>query len=223
MRLEIIQGLQVIIISLLSYVPTVTIVGWFEAWIAKKCDDDVPEQFGFLTLNPFVHFNILGFAVLLIGQLFGDYITIFQGIPGWGRYIPLNPSEYSRWRASLEFHARGIAHLILTIMGMIGIILFMKFGLIGMNSAIAPSSAWRSILQVLQFFYIQNQLLAVIYLAVGTFRSIVFYWYPDFYIFSAQHIFLGILILFSTVMIAAGIFKIIIANIMSLVTYLMLA
>jgi hypothetical protein len=223
MRLEIIQGLQVVIISLLSYVPTVTIVGWFEAWIAKKCDDDVPEQFGFLTLNPFAHFNILGFAVLLIGQLFGDYITIFQGIPGWGRYIPLNPSEYSRWRASLEFHARGLAHLVLTIMAMIGIILFMKFGLIGMNSAINPSSAWRSILQVLQFFYIQNQLLAVIYLAVGTFRSIVFYWYPDFYIFSAQHIFLGILILFSTVMIAAGVFKIIIANIMSLVTYLMLA
>lgn len=224
MRLEIIQGLQIIIISLLSYIPTVTLAGWFEAWVAKKCDDDVPEQFGFLTLNPFAHFNILGFGVLLVGRLLGDYLPFFQGIPGWGRYIPLTPSEYSRWRAAIEFHARGIAHLILAIVAMICVMLAMKFGLISMNATVlSVSPIWASVIQVLQFFHTQNLLLAIIYLAIGTFRSIVFYWYPDFYMFSAQHVFLGMLVLFGVVMIAAEIFRFIISSIMALIIYLMMA
>jgi hypothetical protein len=225
MRLEIIQGLQIIIISLLSYVPTVTIAGWFEAWVAKKCDDDVAEQFGFLTINPLAHFNVLGFGALLIGRLLGDYLPFFQGIPGWGRYIPLNPSEYSRWRASIEFHARGFAHFVLAIAAMIFLIQCMKLGLIAADFSITTkaSPAWASIIQVLQFFYSQNVLLAIIYLAIGTFRSIVFYWYPDFYMFSAEHMFLGILVLFGVVMIAAEIFRFIIASIMALTIYLMIA
>lgn len=224
MRLEIIQGLQIIIISLLSYIPTVTLAGWFEAWIASKCEDDVPEQFGFLTLNPFAHFNVLGFGVLLIGRLLGDYLPFFQGIPGWGRYIPVNPSEYSGWKASLEFHARGIAHFLLATGAMVFIVQCMKLGFIGTDWAVTvrTSPAWASVIQVLQFFYSQNVLLAIIYLAIGTFRSIVFYWYPNFYMFSAQHMFLGILILFCVVMVTAEIFRFIISSMMGLILYMML-
>ena len=67
MRLDLIDGVRIIIIALLAYIPTVTLSGWFTAWTAKKCDDDLPERFGFLTFDPFAHVSIFGFALLLIG------------------------------------------------------------------------------------------------------------------------------------------------------------
>ena len=140
MRLEIIQSLQIIIIALLSYIPTVAITGWFEAWIAKKCGDDVPEQFGFLTLDPIVHFNVIGFGFLLVGKLLGDYLPFFSGIPGWGRYMPLNPAESGGWRVALQFNARAIAHFVLSVVALVGIVQCMKAGYVGFDWNVAPQA-----------------------------------------------------------------------------------
>ena len=63
MRLELIQAKQLIIIALLAYIPTVTFTGWFEAWVSKKCGDDLPEQFGFLTLD-----SLSFFFALMVGS-----------------------------------------------------------------------------------------------------------------------------------------------------------
>jgi Zn-dependent protease len=40
--------------------------GFFQAWVAKKLGDYLPEQDGFLTMNPKAHINIFGFIMLLI-------------------------------------------------------------------------------------------------------------------------------------------------------------
>lgn len=65
MRLELIDGIRLLIIAFVAYIPTVTISGWFTAWVAKRCDDDLPERFGFLTLDPFVHFSFFGFTFFI--------------------------------------------------------------------------------------------------------------------------------------------------------------
>ena len=73
----------------------------------------------------------------------------------------------------------------------------------------------------LMFFNSLNFILAVIYLAVGTFRSIVFYKWPDFYIFFAERFILAMLVLFGFVMIGSEIFRFIITTILTFVLYLM--
>lgn len=114
MRLELINGIRIIIIALLVYVPTVTISGWFTAWVAKRCDDDLPERLGFLTLDPFAHFSFFGFSFLLLGELFGSFLTFFKGFPGFGRFIILDPQPMNgKFKAVLQFFARSIAHFIM--------------------------------------------------------------------------------------------------------------
>jgi len=221
MRLEIIQALQVIIIALLSYVPMVMITGWFEAWVAKKCGDDVPEQMGFLTFDPIMHFNLVGFGFLLVGKLLGDYLPFFKEIPGWGRYMPLNPSEFGKWRVVLQFSARAIAHFFLLFLSLFILIFCMNNGFLTMYWDVVPqaSSFVHSLLYILKFFHNQNLLLCIIYFSIAAFRSLIFFYFPDFYIFSAQHIVLGMLLLFGIVLICAELFRFIIMNLMALFLY----
>ncbi|MBI2344831.1 hypothetical protein HYV10_02030 [Candidatus Dependentiae bacterium] len=224
MRLEIIQSIQFIIIAFLCYVPTVTFSGWFEAWISKKCGDDTPEQFGFLTFNPFAHFSIFGFGALLAGRLLSDYLPFLQDIPGWGRYIPVSPSEFSKERAVIQFHARGFSHFVLTAISFVALVEFIKLGYLNIHWKIADhtSASVASIIQVAQFFNSLNFMLAIIYLAIGTFRSVVFYKWPDFYIFFAERFILAMFILFSVVVVCAEIFRLIITTILTVILYSMI-
>jgi len=223
MRLEIIQSIQFVIIAFLSYMPTVAISGWFEAWVSKKCGDDTPEQLGFLTLNPFAHFNFFGFGALLASGLLSEYIPFFEGLPGWGRYIPISPSEFSKERAIVQFHARGFANFILTVISFVMLVQAIKLGYVNVHWKIAEntSTTIASVIHVLQLFNSLNFILAVIYLAFGTFWSIVFYKWPNFYIFLAERFILAMLILFGVVMICAEIFRFIITTILTLILYLM--
>ena len=109
MRLEIISGIHTLIIAFIFYVVTITFAGWFESLVAKKVGDDVPEQSGFLTLNPLEHFNVFGFAAVLWGIFFAHALP-FQFIPGWGRYIHLMPDnirgDYYKLRIFVEYIGR---------------------------------------------------------------------------------------------------------------------
>lgn len=166
MRLDLIAGMRLLIIALFAYIPTVTISGWFTAWVAKKCDDELPERLGFLTLDPFAHFSIFGFALLLIGQLFGNYLTFFRGIPGFGRMIILDPQPINgKWRAALEFFARSVAHFAL-----FTATIFIIFSLPQSTNAMLLSSK-----DILFFFYKQNLILCGIYFLFGIADSICFF------------------------------------------------
>lgn len=221
MRLELINSLQIIIIALLAYAPTVTFAGWFEAWVAKKCGDDLPEQSGFLTLDPMAHFNVIGFTFLLVGKLLGSYVPFFQGIPGWGRYVPLNPVSGSSWRVTLQYHARGLAHLFLAIVAITVIVKSMKMGYMSYSwdIPVQTSSAVSSFIHIMSFLYSQNMMLCVIYLAVGSFRSIVYHYFPDFQFFAAQHTIWGMLLLFCAIILCAEIYRFVLMNIMVVLMY----
>ncbi|MFA5998401.1 MAG: hypothetical protein WC747_00060 [Candidatus Babeliales bacterium] len=225
MRLELIQGIQIIIIALLSYIPTVTLTGWFEAWAAKKCGDDVPEQFGFLTLDPMAHFNVVGFGFLLVGKLFGDYLPFFKDIPGWGRYMPLNPSEGGGWKVVFQFTARAIAHFVLLLTAFFTFVLLSKgSNFAAFGYALQPgSSLLDSLLVVLIFFYEQNKIFCIIYFVIGIFRSILFFYFPNFHLFSTENMLWVIFILVASVILGSYIVGFILDSIMALLSYIFIA
>ena len=221
MRLELIQAMQLIIIALLAYIPTVTFTGWFEAWVSKKCGDDLPEQFGFLTLDPMVHFNLVGFGFLLVGQLFGNFLPIFKDIPGWGRYMPLSPSQHNGLKAFLQYTARAFAHLLLLVVAFFSIIC-----IVGKPSSlgIVPGSAlFDSIRDVLVFFYRQNFVLCIIYFVIGMFRYMLFSFFPNFHLFSTQQLIQVFLLLMLFVLVGSPIIEFLLATMMDGLNYLFIA
>lgn len=70
--------------SLITYFWLIPVLGCFRAWTAKKMGDSTPEMLGYLTLNPFVHIDMVGLAVLC---LFGA---------GWGTQIPIYLNNIQR-------------------------------------------------------------------------------------------------------------------------------
>lgn len=170
MRLDLIDGIRLLIIAFLAYVPTVTISGWFTAWVAKRCDDDLPERFGFLTLDPFAHFSIFGFGILLIGELFGNYLTFFKNIPGFGRFIILDPQPtVNKMKVIAEFFARSLAHFVMFTSAIL------IFFVVSYSVAQAGSLVF-SIKDVLIYFLNQNMILCGIYFLFGIADSICFFW-----------------------------------------------
>lgn len=170
MRLEIIEGIRLLIVATLVYIPTVTISGWFTAWVAKQCGDDLPERFGFLTLDPFSHISLFGFGLLLIGKFFGNVLTIFKDIPGFGRFILLEPAPHtSKMAVVVEFLARSIAHFLMMVASFVCIILLFKGSLLHSSSLLLSqtTSLFEAFREIMYFFFAQNKILFVIYCLIG--------------------------------------------------------
>lgn len=77
LTLDIVHKLISLITALITYFWLIPVLGYFRAWVAKKMGDSTPEMLGYLTLNPFVHTDMIGILVLCI---FGA---------GWGVQIPI--------------------------------------------------------------------------------------------------------------------------------------
>jgi hypothetical protein len=77
LSLDLVKTLIQLMTSLITYFWLIPLLGFFRAWTAKKMGDNTPEMLGFLTLDPFVHTDMLGLGVLC---LFGA---------GWGVHIPI--------------------------------------------------------------------------------------------------------------------------------------
>lgn len=189
MRIEVINGIQILIIAFISYIITIPFAGWFEALIAKKVGDDVPEQAGFLTLNPLDHFNVFGFAAVLWGIFFAHALP-FQLIPGWGRYIPLVPDnirgQYYRLRIFIEYIGRSFAHLIIllcavtammVVCGPDHVMINMQTGLAAMMSS-NTTSFIMVLVRLFLFICQQNLVLFVIHFILGLFKYLLYFHMP---------------------------------------------
>lgn len=77
LTLDITYYLIRLITLLLTYFWLIPVLGCFRAWVAKKMGDDTPEMLGYLTLDPFIHTDMVGLLVL----------CVFSA--GWGAYIPV--------------------------------------------------------------------------------------------------------------------------------------
>ncbi len=201
MRLEIINGLQILIIAFISYIITIPFAGWFESFIAQQVGDDAPEQAGFLTLNPLEHFNVFGFAAVLWGIFFARALP-FQLIPGWGRYIHLMPDNihgrYYKLRVLIEYIARSFAHLIVLVAAVTTMMLICGaahvHGLIPMLTANSTSFK-EVIVSLLYFMCQQNLVLFVIHFILGVFKYIIYFHMPKLQEVSVMTMVFGFILL----------------------------
>jgi len=110
-----------LITFLLVYVVTVTIVGFFVAWVCHKMGDDTAADQGLLSLNPAVHIDPIG--------LLGLMSILFLGF-GWGNHLPVTPSNVhssryvKRWiKLFAVYMSDAFANCILSIIGMAALII----------------------------------------------------------------------------------------------------
>jgi hypothetical protein len=99
-----------IITLTITYLCTVSVAGFFRAWVAHKVGDETPADNGFMTLNPFKHFDPLG-----------AFLFLFFGL-GWGRYIQINPFNIENPVKKLKIFAAYLsdtfAHFTLALIGL---------------------------------------------------------------------------------------------------------
>ncbi len=95
---------------IIAYLITESLSGFFSAWITKKFGDSTAEHLGFLTLNPFIRIDPIGFCAL-----------IFLGL-GWGVYIPINyhsiQAPYRVLKIIMAYFAESIAHLTIVLIAL---------------------------------------------------------------------------------------------------------
>lgn len=65
---------------------SLTLHEWGHAFAAHKCGDDTARNLGRMTMNPFAHLDLIGFASML---LFGF---------GWAKPVPVNPRNYRNFK-----------------------------------------------------------------------------------------------------------------------------
>ncbi len=97
-----------LIAAALAYFLITMISGYMQALIAKKLGDDTAEELGFLSLNPAIYIDPIGFVLFLI--------TGF----GWGKIVPINPlhfhGRYKRFELFFAYASRPLVN------GMLGLI-----------------------------------------------------------------------------------------------------
>lgn len=170
MKLEFIEGIRILIVAFLVYVPTVTISGFFTAWVAKKCGDDLPERMGFLTMDPFAHISLGWFGFMLLGEIYGKTLTLLRGIPAFGKFIFLDPPPHTtKSKVILELFARPLIHFMMLSGAFIVITLLAK-------SSFVYTASLESYIDIIKFFFGQNAQLCMIFTLFGITDAICYFW-----------------------------------------------
>lgn len=111
LSLDIAQKLIQLIASLITYFWLIPVLGCFRAWTAKKMGDSTPEMLGYLTLDPFVHVDMIGLAVLC-----------FLGA-GWGAHIPIYLSNidgrYANFKRTCALFSDAFLSFIIAILAIV--------------------------------------------------------------------------------------------------------
>lgn len=121
------DGVQILIMMLTRVFIVLTILPVHEfahAWAAKKLGDDTAEKMGRLSLNPFVHLDKLGSAMLILLGF------------GFAKPVPVNPMRFR----NQEKRRQGMALTAIAgpssnlIMAVIAVVLFCAVSCISMSS-----------------------------------------------------------------------------------------
>jgi hypothetical protein len=169
-----------IISSFVAYLITVSPVGYFKAWIASVCGDDTAQDEGFMTLDPLVHFDLIGLIALL-----------FLGI-GWGRNVPVNVhafhEPYRKIKIASALFAPTVMHALLSCIA--GIVWYIVFA----SSARLESDPFMLVLaRILFAFIILNSFLAVMTFFINAI-NIATLLVSERYVSFAQHAYYVILL-----------------------------
>lgn len=109
------------------------------AIVADKLGDKTPKFQGRLTLNPFVHIDLLGFIMIMIIGF------------GWAKPVETNPSAFkNRYKDDLKVSIAGpIANLIVAFLGAILMALLARFGLTALSGMTTLYAILASILSAI--------------------------------------------------------------------------
>ena len=170
-NLSSIQHIQQFIALFIAYVPTVTIIGFIEAWIITLFGDDTAEENGFLTLNPMRHIDILGVVFLFLINW------------GFGQRVPYNPMNIKSPYRNLKFvgvvFTRPIVSLLLAILAMFAL-LFITGG--NIITALSNASAIKlALINVIIALLNLNIIYVAIYYILGLATILVEFLLPDAY------------------------------------------
>ena len=86
---------------------------WAHAWTAKKFGDDTAERMGRLSMNPVVHYDLVGTIIFpIVGLLMGG--TMF----GWAKPVPVDPRRFKNMNKGIFWvsFAGPIANIILAVL-----------------------------------------------------------------------------------------------------------
>ena len=84
--------LQKLIIGAPAILFALTVHEFFHAWTAFKFGDPTAYKMGRLTLNPLVHLDLMGTAMLFFTLLFSPFMF------GWAKPVPVNPMNFRNVR-----------------------------------------------------------------------------------------------------------------------------
>lgn len=162
LNVQIAQSLIGIITFLIAYTISVTLAGYFTAWTAFSMGDETATDEGFLSLNPFMHMDIVGTLFIM---LYGF---------GWGKFVPINPFNIQGparpFKIAWAFVAKSVAHLAIAFFSLVLMIalfgqkvLLLLMSGVPMAKVFPESTSYLlSVGLILQYIFVVNAILCVI-------------------------------------------------------------
>lgn len=184
-NVQIAQSLISLITFVIAYIISVTLAGCFTSWVALKMGDETPADSGFITLNPFMHLDLMGFLFMILFKF------------GWGRFIPINPHNITgRFRVLkriVAFLAEPFSYLVISLLSLVGVILLMGkevlYASSGFFDAFPGVSSYSFAISLIAMSMIfVNVMLAVITFLVNMCGLCVIYFmekYPDYMMYTS--------------------------------------
>ena len=90
---QLIQDVMYLLASFLAVAIVLSLHEFSHAFVAYKCGDPTPKEYGRLTVNPLAHFDILGLVLFA-----------FAGF-GWAKPVPIDPYNFRHYKRGLAFTA----------------------------------------------------------------------------------------------------------------------
>ncbi len=112
-----------IAISLPGFLLGIVFHEYAHAWMANRFGDTTAKQMGRLTLNPEVHYDLVGTVIFpLIGAVLGS--TMF----GWAKPVPLDSRRFKNFRTGMFWvsFAGPLANIIITVLSAFLLALFIS-------------------------------------------------------------------------------------------------
>lgn len=184
-NVQIAQSLISLISFVLAYIISVTLAGYFTSWVALKMGDETPADYGFITLNPLMHLDMMGLLFMILFRF------------GWGRFIPINPhnitGRFAILKRIIAFLAEPFSYMVIAILSLVSIVALMGkevlYAAAGFFNAFPGVSSYSfAISLIIGSMIFVNVMLAVITFLVNLCGLGVIYFmekYPDYMMYTS--------------------------------------
>lgn len=198
--MDLILLLQLKIAFLLAYFPTISLSGFLQAFLNKSLGDDTAKNEGFLTLDPSVHFDPMGFFILIFPwQLIGMDMNF-----GFGKRVPINVENIfgknKTLRSVLLMFTSSIAYLITTILAVAILLFGLAFLVKVAPSFLVNSGLDNSLTLFLQAIVRLNISLFLVYTVISFVNLIVYSVDEDSFIRRNQFSWIFLILIISSLM-----------------------